>query len=97
MARFPASEIAGFANDRALKNKILAITSSRWLDSTISVRVVVSTQPKDGRLVGSDADRKTWFEATADFKKAIERDGRPRKFPLTRSRLPTRISPALAM
>ncbi len=31
----------------------------------------------DGRLVGSDADRKAWFDpATADFKKAIERDGR---------------------
>jgi hypothetical protein len=30
----------------------------------------------DGRLMGSDADRKTWFApATADFKKAIERDG----------------------
>jgi len=31
----------------------------------------------DGRLVGSEADRKAWFDpATADFKKAIERDGR---------------------
>jgi tetratricopeptide (TPR) repeat protein len=31
----------------------------------------------DGRLMGSDADRKAWFEpATADFKKAIERDAR---------------------
>ncbi len=31
----------------------------------------------DGHLVGSDADRKAWFDpATADFKKAIERDGR---------------------
>jgi tetratricopeptide (TPR) repeat protein len=31
----------------------------------------------DGVLVGSGADRKAWFEpATADFKKAIERDGR---------------------
>jgi tetratricopeptide (TPR) repeat protein len=30
----------------------------------------------DGHLMGSDADRKAWFEpATADFKKAIERDG----------------------
>ena len=29
----------------------------------------------DGRLVGSEADRKAWFDpATADFKKAIERD-----------------------
>ncbi len=31
----------------------------------------------NGVLVGSDAARKAWFEpATADFKKAIERDGR---------------------
>lgn len=31
----------------------------------------------NGRLVGSDAERKAWFEpAAADFKKAIERDGR---------------------
>ena len=31
----------------------------------------------DGRLMGSEADRKAWFApATADFKKAIERDGR---------------------
>jgi tetratricopeptide (TPR) repeat protein len=31
----------------------------------------------DGRLVGSEADRKAWFDpATADFKKAIERNGR---------------------
>jgi len=31
----------------------------------------------DGRLEGSDADRKAWFEpATADFKKAVERDSR---------------------
>jgi len=31
----------------------------------------------DGRLMGSEADRKAWFDpATADFKKAIERDGR---------------------
>jgi len=31
----------------------------------------------DGKLVGSDADRKAWFDpATADFKKAIEKDGR---------------------
>jgi tetratricopeptide (TPR) repeat protein len=31
----------------------------------------------DGQLVGSDAERKAWFDpATADFKKAIERDGR---------------------
>ena len=31
----------------------------------------------DGVLVGSDADRKAWFDpAAADFKKAIERDGR---------------------
>ena len=31
----------------------------------------------DGKLMGSDADRKAWFDpATADFKKAIEKDGR---------------------
>jgi tetratricopeptide (TPR) repeat protein len=31
----------------------------------------------DGRLMGSEADRKAWFDpATADFKKAIERDAR---------------------
>jgi tetratricopeptide (TPR) repeat protein len=31
----------------------------------------------DGKLVGSEADRKAWFApATADFKKAIERDAR---------------------
>jgi tetratricopeptide (TPR) repeat protein len=31
----------------------------------------------DGRLMGSEADRKAWFApATADFKKAIEKDGR---------------------
>jgi tetratricopeptide (TPR) repeat protein len=31
----------------------------------------------DGRLVGSETDRKTWFDpAAADFKKAVERDGR---------------------
>jgi tetratricopeptide (TPR) repeat protein len=31
----------------------------------------------EGRLVGSEADRKAWFDpATADFKKAIERDAR---------------------
>lgn len=31
----------------------------------------------NGALVGSDAERKAWFDpATADFKKAIERDGR---------------------
>jgi tetratricopeptide (TPR) repeat protein len=31
----------------------------------------------DGRLVGDEANRKAWFDpATADFKKAIERDGR---------------------
>jgi tetratricopeptide (TPR) repeat protein len=31
----------------------------------------------DGRLMGSDADRKSWFEpATADFKKATEKDPR---------------------
>jgi tetratricopeptide (TPR) repeat protein len=31
----------------------------------------------DGRLMGSAADRKAWFDpATADFKKAVERDGR---------------------
>jgi tetratricopeptide (TPR) repeat protein len=31
----------------------------------------------DGRLMGSDAERKAWFApATADFKKAIERDGK---------------------
>jgi tetratricopeptide (TPR) repeat protein len=31
----------------------------------------------DGRLMGTEADRKAWFNpATADFKKAIERDSR---------------------
>ena len=31
----------------------------------------------DGRLVGNEAARKAWFDpATADFKKAIERDGK---------------------
>ena len=31
----------------------------------------------DGKLMGSDADRKAWFDpATADFKKAIEKDAR---------------------
>jgi tetratricopeptide (TPR) repeat protein len=30
----------------------------------------------DGRLMGSEADRKAWFDpATADFRKAVERDG----------------------